>query len=158
MDKQIKAWIDNNEEQYHFWCQVSQSEVSCGGLNKTTAEAKELASYFKGRFDLACGMDTMFIKFKASHEIKEHEPIILTNVADETLYTIKGRLLTGGLTHTHHKDVVGVGQAQQFCSELKEDNYDVWMEKQGLFNCLVCGTPWEDEAGAVHCPCLDEPE
>lgn len=157
MNKQIKAWIDNNEDQHNFWSRVSQSEISCGGLNKTVVEAKELAAYFKGRFDLACGIDIMFTRFKSTHEIKEHAPIVLTNVADETLYIIKGQL-EGGRAYTLHKDVVGVGQAQQFCSELKEDNYDVWMEKQELCNCPSCGTPWEDERAAASCPCLDTPE
>lgn len=50
---QVKAWINNSKEQWDFW-QVVVARGGCEGLNKTEAKARELASYFEGKYDSAC--------------------------------------------------------------------------------------------------------
>ena len=51
--EQVKAWINNNHQQWEFWKTV----VAMGTyapLNKTKEQAEALANYYEGRYDMAC--------------------------------------------------------------------------------------------------------
>ncbi len=52
MEKQIEAWIKNNLDLMNFWVRVAETKT-WGLHNRTESEARALASYFEGRYDLA---------------------------------------------------------------------------------------------------------
>ena len=50
---QVRAWINDNLQQWKFWQQVL-SEESYKALGKTREQALALCNYFEGRYDMAC--------------------------------------------------------------------------------------------------------